>query len=528
MTKSSPKKRRVSKDDREDLTRLIMNGVVSPDKPGAKKTTYSTRLIPDESFVSKTYPGYLDHPSTQGVEYTKHVDQSPTGSIWQALANQVYAEGGFPTWIRDGVSDLDISVYWQMVHYQFVNDGKARMSVRTISRNLARPYRSIQRCIVRLREVGLIVQIEKHSGRRASAFRVLSPSSLEPRILPPRRSDNTFETFGDSVEVTAGSVEVTADNSRGDRAVTQKTKPLKGVVGAVGASAPSATTTRKKKDMPTSNLLTIDELKKNSKQKRRPESIPPKIGLVRKFHAWEVTDEKLEEWIKTSPSLRTAFSRCLGVAKRAGELDQASGAVLPHSLAGDGKIYEYIRNTLTQNPYDVRNPVSAIDTCLGALISGLGALMLKAEELRLRWQQERDDQIERAEFAMLTPWEQDRARIRNHRLGLLVLLTPPRLGCYPKLKEAMESWLDPDSTFKLKPLELIDQNISDYERLTNSLARVFGHGDWIGLGTLTQRRLVEIWFAHGGSSGELLNYMNTFEDSDELKEELEKIASRPF
>ena len=309
---------RRTKEDKSKLNHLLEIGMISPDKPGKKKTTYSVRLIPENTFENITYPGFNDHPSTQeGIEYSKQIDQTPTGSIWTGLVNMIYAEGGIPLWIREATSDLDISVYWQMAHYQFVNDGTARMSVRTLSRSLARPYRSIQRCIARLLEVGLVVKVRKNSGRTPSAYRVLPPSSIQPKTISKRRIDSGFDELLPSVEVTAGSVEVTAQTRRGDRADTQKTKPLQGEsADGRSAGARPVTVSRKNNPMTMTQIPTIDNSKKKSKVERNRVTYSNRPHIIRTFHDIEVNPKILTTLLNNVPTLLTLFNECVDTNTR--------------------------------------------------------------------------------------------------------------------------------------------------------------------------------------------------------------------
>lgn len=374
----TPKKKRTSREDREALDRLIRKGIVSPDNPGKKNSDYSVRIIPDGGYESDTYPGFLDHPSTQRMEYSKHIDQTPTGSIWFAQANLLYAEGGFPRWIRTSVSDLDISVWWQMCHYQYVNDGEARMSVRTISRNLARPYRSIQRSISQLLEVGLIIQTRENSGRKSCAYRVVMPSSIEPRALAPRRSDSGFKKNIAHVEVTAESIEVTAENRRGDRADTQKTKPLKGVVSEHGASAPVATTTQRHRVV--GEIRTMDVLRESRTIERNRIEFSQRPATFRRFHKWEVTTSVLRDLIESSPTLHETHDRVLDRDKRFGSFNEALGVCEsgPWSLQPD-TVIKAMSEKLSSKKYDIRQLPKALESELNALLHqvSLNALDVK-------------------------------------------------------------------------------------------------------------------------------------------------------
>lgn len=508
---------------------LSKAGRITPNSPGKKKTTYSVRIVPDGSFASETYPGFNDHPSTQeGVEYSRSVLTDPTATVWEALSNDLYANGGWPIWLYEATSESDRHVFTFITHAQRVWDGRCNYSVRTMSRFLPMHYTSVQRSLRWLVKIGLIVCIRKHSGRSPNWYRIVLPSSLEPRTLPNRRNDNGFTGERNSVETSAQNLETSAQTRSDHRAEVQKTKPLKGVVGAVGASAPSATTTQKTKDIPTPDLLTIDQQKRNSKQKKRVQNIPPKIGLVRKFHDWEVTDDRLEEWIESSPSLRTAFDTCSSVALVAGGVDQGSGAVVPHTLASQSQILAFIRTQLTQGLHDVTNPIRAIERVLKSLTDKLTPLQISTEQQHQKWQQQEDDRIKREEFARMTPWEQARFKARGIRSSRLITLTSER-GSFPQLREYIQGWMHQDSKFEMKPWEISSALLkSNYEMLTETLAKAFGHGEWGGLTTLTQSRLLQAWLVCGGDHDQLVQQIHAFEDSDELKQELDWIASRPF
>jgi hypothetical protein len=98
--------------------------------------------------------------------------------VWEAIANEHYANGGIPRWVHDSLTPLHLSVYWQLAHYQRVWEGCANMSLKTLSRNLGVKYRSVQRSVRKLLEIGAIVQIQK-TRAVATAYRVVLLSSLE-------------------------------------------------------------------------------------------------------------------------------------------------------------------------------------------------------------------------------------------------------------------------------------------------------------------------------------------------------------
>lgn len=484
-----PEKKRISKKDREDLDRLVRSGVVSPDKPGKKKTTYSTRIIPDGGYASDTYPGFLDHPSTQGIEYTKHIDQSPAGSLWTALASLAYAEGGFPTWIRVAVSDLDLSVYWQMVHYQYLNDGEARMSVRTLSRNLSRPYRSIQRCISRLLEVGLIIQTRKNSGRKSSAYKVIPASSIKPHEVTPRRSDSGFKRDSALVEVTAESVEVTAENGRGDRADTQKTKPLKGVVGEVGASAPFATTTQK------SDLTTIDELRKKKEKERKRAEYSQQIKTIRYFHQREVTPEILRSLLNNSPSLRNSFDTAIDLNTRLGVFTEALGACEPGVWSNPDQVIERLSRKLQSNQFDIRELGKAFESVLASHLDAISKQAARVESDFKYWevkQEKRREEEKRRQYVERERLEAE-ARKREARLQPLNDIRARLLSIFPDSTDQVDNWGSVHNFISHHSGRTMGVHEIECD-LSQALAKYSGASSWRDISDPKRIQLLEDWF----------------------------------
>lgn len=444
----TPKKKRTSREDREALDRLIRKGIVSPDKPGKKKTDYSVRIIPDGGYESDTYPGFTDHPSTQGIEYSKHIDQSPTATVWEAQANLLYAEGGFPSWVRTQVSDLDIAVWWQMVHYQFVNDNNAYMSVRTLSRNLARPYRSIQRSVSRLLEIGLIIQTRKNSGRKSCAYKVVMPSSIEPRALAPRRSDSGFNKNIARVEVTAESVEVTAENSRGVRAVSQKTKPLKGVVSEHGASAPVATTTQRHRAV--GEIRTIDELRDSRTLERNKLEYSQRPATFRRFHKWEVTPSVLRDLIENSPTLHETHDRVFDRDKRFGSFNEALGACEsgPWSSQPD-TVIKAMSEKLSSKKYDIRQLPKALESELNALLHEVSLNAHHVKTSYETWETNQAKEKAREARTIHDDLEKEKARlaielqlfkIQSEKLLALAVLRDKLVELLPDIFTEVEIW----------------------------------------------------------------------------------------
>lgn len=497
----TPKKKKTSREDREVLDRLIRKGIVSPDKPGKKKTDYCVRIIPDGGYESDTYPGFTDHPSTQGFEYTKNIDQTPTGSIWIAQATLLYSEGGFPRWIRNAVSDLDISVWWQMNHYQYVNDGEARMSVRTLSRNVARPYRSIQRSVSQLLEVGLIVLIRRNSGQKSCAYRVVMPSSIEPRALAPRRSDSGFKKDSTLVEVTAESVEVTAENRSGDRAVTQKTKPLKGVVSEHGASAPVATTTQRPKVI--NEIRTIDELRNSRKLERNKLDYSQRPTTFRRFHKREVTAAILRDLIESSPTLHEIHDRVFDMDKRLGSFNEALGACEagPWSSETD-TIVNAMSVTLNSKRYDIRQLPKALESELNALRRKVSVIAIEVNTSRETWEAREAKEKAREARAIHDDQEKERTRIavelqlfkiRKEKWFALAVLREQLVELLPDLFTEAEIWGAANSishhSGRTNGVYEIEQ------KLQNLLADFRGVKAWIMLAPIEQSFLLESWLS---------------------------------
>lgn len=443
-----------SKQNKADLDRLVRLGLVTPDKPQIKNSTHSRRTIPEGGFESGTYPGFLDKPSNQGIAYAKQIDQTPSGSMWEGNTRMLYQEGGFPTWLREATSDLDLLIWWQMNHYQFTNDGRARMSVRTLSRSCARPYRSIQRSIAQLEKVGLIVLITKNSGRSPSAYRVITPSSIEPKSLGRRRSDSGFPKNEVPVEVTAESVEVTAENPIGDLAATQKTKPFKGVVEAGSAGARPASPTQKIMSMAPTTIQTIDHLKKKKAAQLNREIYSERRSTIRTFHQIEVTPERLKELLGNSVSLRNLYESCIETNKEFGRFNETLGAYEPGPWGRDpNQLLLDIGNELMQKSQDITKLPKALEKEL----KGFLGLTFRQEEKAKRdlgeWEckeKYRKDQEAKAraqEEERMERAESERLRIKDElftkRQNQIERLKELRLileGIIPNFVQKVEDW----------------------------------------------------------------------------------------
>jgi len=423
-----------SKQNKADLDRLVKLGFVTPDQPQNKNTTHSRRTIPEGGFESPTYPGFLDKPSNQGFEYSKQIDQSPGGSVWEGNSRMLYQDGGFPTWIREAISDLDVLVWWQMNHFQYSNEGSARMSVRTLSRNCGCQYRSIQRSIKRLEAVGLIRLIRRNTGRSPNQYKVITPSAIEPRILGVRRIDSGFPALDAPIEVTAESVEVTAENSIGDLTDTQKTKPLKGVVVAGSAGARPATPTQKLKNMAPAEVQTIDDVKKRKAALRNREIYSERRSTFRTFHQIEVTPERISELLENNVSLRKLFDSCINTNKEFGSFNEALGALEAGTWGSDPKkLFVAIGENLMQKSQDVTKLHRALEIELKYFLE----LIIRQEEKAKRdlseWEHKQRIQKEQ-EVRERAREEERKQRAESERLRIEEELLPLRLSQRERLK----------------------------------------------------------------------------------------------
>jgi hypothetical protein len=397
-------RKKPSKQDRKNLKDLVEMGVVTPNRPGNPRKGYSVRAVPEDSFEQSTYPGFADHPTTQGIEYAKHVDLNGTSTVWEAIQNDNYASGGMPTWIWENTSEADISLYWQMVHYQRVWDGIVKVSVRTLSRNVSIQYRSVQRCIKNLQRVGLIVMVAPSQGRKPNQYRVQLPSSIPPKVFEFKRRESGF------LEVTAESVEVTAENSKGNHADTQKTKPLKGLVSEDRAEARLANTNKKTISTSDSSkkLKTIDEETKARKKKINLEKARERKSLAIKFRAYhehEVAIPVLEYHLETCPPLRKLFDACLDISKTSGGVDEATGEIFAYWDDARKELLSKIQSVLTNSQFNTNNLDRAIELTLERVHKGLVSLAAQVQDKKATWErnvraiQERKEWEEKQEKA---------------------------------------------------------------------------------------------------------------------------------
>ena len=124
---------------KKEIESAVASGQITYKSPKSKgRKGYEVRLVAENTYISETYPGFADHPSPEGsVKYDKHVDTSEAATVWEAITNENYAKGGIPVWIRKQLTDLDVSIYWQLVWNQRVWGGSAYPSFPTVT--MARP-----------------------------------------------------------------------------------------------------------------------------------------------------------------------------------------------------------------------------------------------------------------------------------------------------------------------------------------------------------------------------------------------------
>jgi hypothetical protein len=369
-------KKKLSK---QELEAGLASGQITYKDPKAKhRKGYEIRIASGNE-LGNFYPGFQDHPSPDGtIEYAKHVDTSPLATVWTAIANEHYANGGIPTWVHESLTPLHLSIYWQIAHYQMVWEGRANMSLKTLSRNLGVKYRSVQRSVRKLLEIGAIVQIQKHSGRRPAIYRVVLLSSLE----------NPF-----TVETTHQNVEATSENRRGDPSVVHKTKPLKGRVARSTADADRATP-REKKSPP---LRTIDEDRTFRAKQRAKQERASKPQLIRAFFPVEVSKEKIGEVLEIK-SLADKWEEVKELARMTGELDLESETFLPAPEADDEKLLEFVQTSLTSQRFDVTNLARALDWALNLYLKENSPVKEEFERKlkNARDQREREEKLQAA------------------------------------------------------------------------------------------------------------------------------------
>jgi len=410
-------RKKPSKQDRKNLKDLVEKGVVTPNRPGNPRKGYSVRATPENSFDQSTYPGFVDHPTNQGIEYSKHVDLNGLSTVWEAIQNDNYASGGMPTWIWENTSEADISLYWQMVHYQRVWDGVVKVSVRTLSRNVSLQYRSVQRCIKNLQRVGLIVKVAQNQGKKPNQYKVQLPSSIKPKTFASKRRESGF------VEVTAESVEVTAENIKGNHADTQKTKPLKGLVSEDRAKAHLATTNKKTITTSDSNkkLKTIDEEAKARKKKINLEKAKERKSFaskLRAYHEHEVAIPILENHLETCPPLRKLFDACLDVSETSGGVDEATGEVFAYWRDARKELLLKIQRFLTTSKFNANNLDRAIELTLESAHRDLVNMAKEVQSKKDAWDRNARDLKERKEWEEIQEKAQAQAQADAEALAI--------------------------------------------------------------------------------------------------------------
>lgn len=348
-----PPKKKLTK---KEIESAVASGQIAYKDPKSKgRKGYEVRLVAENTFVTDTYPGFIDHPSPEGsVEYDKHVDTSESATVWEAITNENYAKGGIPIWIRKELTDLDLSIYWQLTYHQRVWGGTAYPSFKTLSRNLGCQYRSVQRSIKRLLNVGVIVQKRKSSGRSPNRFQVILFSQIEPPTLSSVQKSPNLETTG-------GVLETTGEHAIGDPVVVQKTKPLKGRVARSPAEAGRATP-RKKNLVPI--LQTIDEASNFRKKRVAQEKVIASPRIIRPFHSHEVTESKLLTLLKDVDFLAKKWEKTKEQARISGSIDYEQLIILPAPESEDEGLARYCAERLTSSSFDVTNLPKSLDLIL--------------------------------------------------------------------------------------------------------------------------------------------------------------------
>ena len=425
-------KKRLTK---KELEAGLASGQITYKDPKAKhRKGYEVRIASGFE-VSDSYPSFNDHPSQEGtIEYAKHVDTSPLATVWEAVANEHYARGGIPIWVHEfPTSSLDLAIYWQMVHYQRVWEGRANMSLKTLSRNLGVKYRSVQRSIRKLLDIGAIELIQKNSGRKPAAYRVVLLSSLEKPL---------------DVEATSEIVETTNEHRRGDSSVVHKTKPLKGRVVRSPAEAGRATPREKK----ASPLRTIDEDRTFRAKQRAKQEKSVRPSLVRAFFPAEVRKEKIEEALGIK-LLAKKWKAALNLAKVSGGVDLENDSFTPAPEVNEEIFLEKVQKILTLNKFDVTKLERALDSVLDFIVQ---EMELKKKELEgtlknFRDQRERESRLqaakEKEEAARLEKIEREEAerlqkQKKSHAETVEYLERARDLlrALYPDLQGRLEGW----------------------------------------------------------------------------------------
>lgn len=348
-----PSKKKLTK---KEIESAVASGQITYKNLKSKyRKSYEVRLIAENTFISDTYPGFTDHPSPEGsTEYLKHVNTGEGATVWEAITNENYAKGGIPIWIRDQLSDLDISIYWQLTWNQRVWGGTAYPSYKTLSRNLGCQYRSVQRSIHRLLDIGVIELKRKSSGRSPNRFQVVLFSQLEPKPAPPSKRNIVLETTGEVLETTG-------EHAIDDRPVTQKTKPLKGRV----ADAPAGAALSAPRKMKSALILqTIDEASHSRHKKIAQEKVNSRPKIIRPFHPSEVTKCKLMTLLKDVDFLAKNWEKTKQQAKISGSVDFEHLTILPAPESEDEGLARYCAHRLTSERFDVTNLSKSLDLIL--------------------------------------------------------------------------------------------------------------------------------------------------------------------
>jgi predicted transcriptional regulator len=395
-------KKRLTK---KELAAGLASGQITYKDPKVKhRKGYETR-ISSGSDVSDSYPGLDDHPSPEGtLLYERHVITTDSATVWEAIQNEHYAQGGIPKWVRKSLSELDMSVYWQISHYQMQWGGRAHMSFKTLSRNLGVKYRSIQRSVKRLLEIGAIELIQKHTGRRPNAYRVKLLSSLKEM---------------DYVEATGENVEATGESIKGDPTDTQKTKPLKGRVARSPAEAGRATPRKNN----SRQLATIDEARKIRAKSISRKEISAKPRLIRSFFPVEANNKKIKEALEIE-FLASKWEAVKQLAKVSGDIDLETETFIPAPAADDENLVKLVEANLIRDSFDVRNLPKAIELILDRVTKSLTPKQKELENRLKSWRAEKERKLKLQELRQIKEME---AREKEEREAAERLATQKRI-----------------------------------------------------------------------------------------------------
>ena len=384
--------------------------------------------------VLDPFPGPLDHPSRDGVTNSpKDVHLGDKDTVWTDISHEHYAQAGIPKWILGYTTSLGISIYWQYAHYQLYWGKGAWPAFKTISFNLGCTYRSVQRSVHELLDIGALELVRKHSGQSPGVYRVVLLSSL----LPP-----------EYVETTKKEIETTNEVRLDDVPVTQKTKPHKGRVARSTADADRAATPKKK----TPPRRTIDEERNFQAKQRAKQQRAPRTILFRPFFPVEVRKEKIEEVLEIK-SLANKWEAVKELARVSGGVDLETETFIPAPEVADAKLLEAVQLSLTKQRYDVTNLAKALDSELDSWLEVFAHIKRELERQlkNAQDQRERDSRLqaakEKEEAARREKLEREEAerllqRRRDHEetFEYLERARELLLAVFPNFSEKIDDW----------------------------------------------------------------------------------------